>query len=68
MHYVQKYLDKLAIAKTNTKVNEGKKSNIYLYCNYYSFYSQKVSDHYIKAEKIKTYDNYCLSYQCNMYL
>ncbi|KAJ0178274.1 hypothetical protein K1T71_006097 [Dendrolimus kikuchii] len=42
MHYVQKYLDKLPIPKTNTKVNDGRKSNARLYCNYYSFYSQKV--------------------------
>ncbi|KAG6462712.1 ganglioside-induced differentiation-associated protein 1 [Manduca sexta] len=42
MHYVQKYLEKLPITKTNTKINDGKKNNIFLYCNYYSFYSQKV--------------------------
>ncbi|XP_037973882.2 ganglioside-induced differentiation-associated protein 1 isoform X1 [Plutella xylostella] len=39
MHYVQKYLDNVTFTKTNkiTKAN-----NILLYCNYYSFYSQKV--------------------------
>ncbi|NP_001186866.1 ganglioside-induced differentiation-associated protein 1 [Bombyx mandarina] len=42
MHYVQKYLEKLPISKSNMKTNEGKKCSIFLYCNYYSFYSQKV--------------------------
>ncbi|XP_045766669.1 ganglioside-induced differentiation-associated protein 1 [Maniola jurtina] len=45
MHYFQKYLDKLQLL--NTKMNNmhncnGYKTNIFLYCNYYSFYSQKV--------------------------
>ncbi|XP_045450744.1 ganglioside-induced differentiation-associated protein 1 [Melitaea cinxia] len=43
MHYVQKYLDKLQIPKANnTPISNGCKTNILLYCNYYSFYSQKV--------------------------
>ncbi|XP_047534624.1 ganglioside-induced differentiation-associated protein 1 [Vanessa atalanta] len=43
MHYIQKYLDKLQIPKTNNKpISNGYKTNIFLYCNYYSFYSQKV--------------------------
>lgn len=43
MHYVQKYLEKLPLPTINTNANAGKKSpNIFLYCNYYSFYSQKV--------------------------
>lgn len=42
MHYVQKYLEKLPLTKVNNNVTTSKKSNIYLYCNYYSFYSQKV--------------------------
>lgn len=46
MHYLQKYLEKLPTFKANTpqKVPQAsvKKSNISLYCNYYSFYSQKV--------------------------
>ncbi|CAG9561235.1 unnamed protein product [Danaus chrysippus] len=43
MHYVQKYLDKLQAPKlNNTSLSNGYKTNIFLYCNYYSFYSQKV--------------------------
>lgn len=44
MHYVQKYMEKLPLPKTNNNAitNNGNKANIYLYCNYYSFYSQKV--------------------------
>ncbi|XP_021181541.3 ganglioside-induced differentiation-associated protein 1 [Helicoverpa armigera] len=43
MHYVQKYLEKIPIPTININPTPGKKlSNIYLYCNYYSFYSQKV--------------------------
>ncbi|XP_075979079.1 ganglioside induced differentiation associated protein 1 [Anticarsia gemmatalis] len=42
MHYVQKYLEKLPLSKLNNNATTGNKSNVYLYCNYYSFYSQKV--------------------------
>lgn len=42
MHYVQKYLDKLPTLKQNQQVNGVKKTNVSLYCSYYSFYSQKV--------------------------
>ncbi|KAI8426268.1 hypothetical protein MSG28_005156, partial [Choristoneura fumiferana] len=43
MHYVQKYLEKLPMPKGSIKsVNGGNGTNIFLYCNYYSFYSQKV--------------------------
>lgn len=43
MHYVQKYLEKYQLIKTtNNKMSNGSNTNIYLYCNYYSFYSQKV--------------------------
>ncbi|XP_049874421.1 ganglioside-induced differentiation-associated protein 1 [Pectinophora gossypiella] len=49
MHYIQKYLDNLPKMPKwqNSKMNgevphSGKKTNIFLYCNYYSFYSQKV--------------------------
>lgn len=47
MHYVQKYLENLPLPKAisaNGKIpNNTGKANISLYCNYYSFYSQKVS-------------------------
>ncbi|VVC86747.1 unnamed protein product [Leptidea sinapis] len=44
MHHLQKYLEKLQFGKTNIRPlsNNGYKTNIYLYCSYYSFYSQKV--------------------------
>ncbi|XP_014368895.1 ganglioside-induced differentiation-associated protein 1 isoform X1 [Papilio machaon] len=43
MHYVQKYLEKYQLIKTsNNKMNSRSNTNIFLYCNYYSFYSQKV--------------------------
>lgn len=43
MHFVQKYLEKIPMPSISTNATTGKKSaNIYLYCNYYSFYSQKV--------------------------
>ncbi|XP_023936772.1 ganglioside-induced differentiation-associated protein 1 [Bicyclus anynana] len=44
MHYIQRYLDKLQISKMNNiPISNGyNKTNIFLYCNYYSFYSQKV--------------------------
>lgn len=43
MHYVQKYLDKLQTPMANDiPISNGCKTNILLYCNYYSFYSQKV--------------------------
>ncbi|XP_047504719.1 ganglioside-induced differentiation-associated protein 1 [Pieris napi] len=43
MHYVQKYVEKLQNPKTNnTPISNGFKTNIFLYCSYYSFYSQKV--------------------------
>ncbi|KAL0822513.1 hypothetical protein ABMA28_004564 [Loxostege sticticalis] len=42
MHYLQKYMDKIPNIKTNAKTPPSSKSNILLYCNYYSFYSQKV--------------------------
>ncbi|CAH2244414.1 ganglioside-induced differentiation-associated protein 1 [Pararge aegeria] len=43
MHYVQKYLDKLQLpTMNNIPISNGYKTNIFLYCNYYSFYSQKV--------------------------
>ncbi|XP_053606909.1 ganglioside-induced differentiation-associated protein 1 [Plodia interpunctella] len=42
MHFVQKYIEKLPLNKANTKQPTGNKPNILLYCNYYSFYSQKV--------------------------
>ncbi|XP_013190795.1 ganglioside-induced differentiation-associated protein 1 [Amyelois transitella] len=43
MHFVQKYIEKLPLNKTTTKtISTGSKINIKLYCNYYSFYSQKV--------------------------
>ncbi|KAJ2944383.1 hypothetical protein O0L34_g18385 [Tuta absoluta] len=57
MHYVQKYLDNLPktlptlpkwqsssdTKKANGEVpNDGKQTNIFLYCSYYSYYSQKV--------------------------
>ncbi|CAK1586151.1 unnamed protein product [Parnassius mnemosyne] len=41
MHYVQKYLEKYQFIKNN-KISNGTKTNIFLYCNCYSFYSQKV--------------------------
>ncbi|KAL4707665.1 hypothetical protein ACJJTC_014846 [Scirpophaga incertulas] len=40
MHYIAKYFDKFAVTKT-TNCNDNK-VNVFLYCNYYSFYSQKV--------------------------
>ncbi|CAB3251651.1 unnamed protein product [Arctia plantaginis] len=42
MHYVQKYLEKLPLPKVSNNVTTVNKTNIYLYCNYYSCYSQKV--------------------------
>ncbi|CAH0694119.1 unnamed protein product [Spodoptera exigua] len=44
MHFVQKYLEKIPMPSisTNATTTGKKSSNIYLYCNYYSFYSQKV--------------------------
>ncbi|KOB73005.1 Ganglioside-induced differentiation-associated-protein, partial [Operophtera brumata] len=46
MYYVQKYLEKLPTLRANTpqvpQTTGVQKSNISLYCNYYSFYSQKV--------------------------
>ncbi|CAH0729777.1 unnamed protein product, partial [Brenthis ino] len=45
MQYVQKYLDKLQIPKiNNSAISNGYKNKtiFFLYCNYYSFYSQKV--------------------------
>ncbi|XP_072947713.1 ganglioside-induced differentiation-associated protein 1 [Epargyreus clarus] len=42
MHYVQKYLENIQMPTLNTKTCNGPKTNNFLYCNYYSFYSQKV--------------------------
>ncbi|KAM3966146.1 LOW QUALITY PROTEIN: ganglioside induced differentiation associated protein 1 [Aphomia sociella] len=42
MHFAQKYLEKLPICKGNGRTTTDSKTNILLYCNYYSFYSQKV--------------------------
>ncbi|XP_068618420.1 ganglioside-induced differentiation-associated protein 1 [Battus philenor] len=41
MHYIHQYLEKYQFHKINNK-KSGNKTNIFLYCNYYSFYSQKV--------------------------
>ncbi|XP_045496095.1 ganglioside-induced differentiation-associated protein 1 [Colias croceus] len=42
MNFIQKYFENLQISKIATPVANGYKTNIFLYCNYYSFYSQKV--------------------------
>ncbi|CAK1556275.1 unnamed protein product [Leptosia nina] len=43
MHYVQKYIENFHLPKiNNTPQSNGIKTNVSLYCNYYSFYSQKV--------------------------
>ncbi|CAH0584310.1 unnamed protein product [Chrysodeixis includens] len=43
MHHIQKYLDKVPTLKFKpSNASACKNTNIYLYCNYYSFYSQKV--------------------------
>ncbi|XP_026762506.1 ganglioside-induced differentiation-associated protein 1 [Galleria mellonella] len=42
MHFAQKYLEKLSIYKRNGQTSSKNNTNVLLYCNYYSFYSQKV--------------------------
>ncbi|XP_059053915.1 ganglioside-induced differentiation-associated protein 1 [Achroia grisella] len=42
MHFAQKYLEKLPIYQRNVQTTTVNKMNVVIYCNYYSFYSQKV--------------------------
>lgn len=57
MHYVQKYLENFTNSNSVKVPNKNTKSsnNVYLYCSYYSFYSQKVCNfiiiYYLKFNK-----------------
>ncbi|CAG9793886.1 unnamed protein product [Diatraea saccharalis] len=42
MHYIQKCVEKVSSFRSNKTHGKLSNSNILLYCNYYSFYSQKV--------------------------